>query len=307
MKLNDSFIKHIIDVAGHENVKIDEPMKKHISFKVGGPADVLVYPSNYEMVKNLIDICKENDVDYFILGNGSNLIVRDGGIRGVVIKLGHLNKIEVNENLVSAQCGAKLCEVADQALKNSLTGLEFASGIPGSIGGATAMNAGAYDGEMSKVVESAIVIDNEGNIKELTKEALEFGYRISAILKYGYVVLESRIRLAYGDKNIIKERMDDLAERRSSKQPLEYASAGSTFKRPEGYFAGKLIQDSGLKGTNVGDAEVSEKHSGFIINKGNATAKDVLNLIEVVKAKVYEKYKVELHTEVRIIGEESLT
>ena len=307
MKLKDSFIRSVIDVAGHENVKIDEPMKNHTSFKVGGPADVLVYPSNYEMVKDLINICKENKVDYFILGNGSNLIIRDGGIRGVVIKLGHLNKIVVDENLVSAQCGAKLYSVADQALKNSLSGLEFASGIPGSIGGATAMNAGAYDGEMAKVIESALAIDNEGNIRELNKGELEFGYRNSAILKYGYIVLETRMRLSNGEKAFIKERMDDLAERRKSKQPLEYASAGSTFKRPEGYFAGKLIQDSGLKGTSVGDAEVSEKHSGFIINKGNATAKDVLDLIEVVKAKVYEKFKVELHTEVRIIGEDSLT
>lgn len=306
MKLKDSFIRSVIDVAGSENVNIDEQMKNHTSFKVGGPADVLVYPSNYEMVKDLINICKENKVDYFILGNGSNLIVRDGGIRGVVIKLGHLNRIVVDGNLVSAQCGAKLYGVADQALKNSLTGLEFASGIPGSIGGATAMNAGAYDGEMSKIIESAIVIDDEGNIRELSKAELEFGYRISAILKYGYIVLETRTRLAYGDKTLIKARIDELAERRRSKQPLEYASAGSTFKRPEGYFASKLIQDSRLKGASVGDAEVSEKHSGFIINKGSATAKDILNLIEVVKARVYEEFKVELHTEVRIIGEDSL-
>ncbi len=307
MKLKDSFIRSVIDVAGNENVKIDELMKNHTSFKVGGPADLLVYPSNYEMIKDLINICKENKVDYFILGNGSNLIIRDGGIRGVVIKLGHINKIVVDENLISAQCGAKLYSVADQALKNSLSGLEFASGIPGSIGGATAMNAGAYDGEMAKVIESSLVIDNEGNIRELNKEELEFGYRNSAILKYNYIVLETRMRLSHGDKTLIKERMDDLAERRKSKQPLEYASAGSTFKRPEGYFAGKLIQDSGLKGTSVGDAQVSEKHSGFIINRGNATANDILNLIEVVKAKVYEKFKVELHTEVRIIGEDSLT
>jgi len=293
MKLKDSFIRSVLDVAGNENVKIDELMKNHTSFKVGGPADLLVYPSNYEMVKDLINICKENKVDYFILGNGSNLIVRDGGIRGVVIKLGHINKIVVDENLISAQCGAKLYSVADQALKNSLLGLEFASGIPGSIGGATAMNAGAYDGEMAKVIESSLVIDNEGNIR--------------AILKYGYIVLETRMRLSHGDKALIKERMDDLAERRKSKQPLEYASAGSTFKRPEGYFAGKLIQDSGLKGTSVGDAQVSEKHSGFIINRGNATSKNILDLIEVVKAKVYEKFKVELHTEVRVIGEDSLT
>lgn len=307
MKLKDSFIRSVIDVAGNENVKIDELMKNHTSFKVGGPADLLVYPSNYEMIKDLINICKENKVDYFILGNGSNLIIRDGGIRGVVIKLGHINKIVVDKNLISAQCGAKLYSVADQALKNSLSGLEFASGIPGSIGGATAMNAGAYDGEMAKVIESSLVIDNEGNIRELNKEELEFGYRNSAILKYNYIVLETRMRLSHGDKTLIKERMDDLAERRKSKQPLEYASAGSTFKRPEGYFAGKLIQDSGLKGTSVGDAQVSEKHSGFIINRGNATANDILNLIEVVKAKVYEKFKVELHTEVRIIGEDSLT
>ncbi|MEG0133215.1 MAG: UDP-N-acetylmuramate dehydrogenase [Clostridium sp.] len=305
MKLMNDFTQNVIDIVGSENVRIDEMMKKHISFKVGGPADILVYPSNYEMVRALICLCKENNVNYFMLGNGSNLIVKDGGIRGVVINLGHLNKVVVDKNLVISQCGAKLYTVADYALKNSLTGLEFASGIPGSIGGATAMNAGAYDGDMSKVVESSIVIDSNCDIRELDKSELEFGYRNSAILKYGYVVLETRTRLSYGDEKIIKARMEELAEKRSSKQPLEYASAGSTFKRPEGYFAGKLIQDSGLKGASVGDAQVSEKHSGFIINKGNADAKDILNLIEHVKAMVYEKYKVELHTEVRIIGEDS--
>ncbi len=305
MKLLNSFIKSIVDVSGSENTKINEPMKNHTSFKVGGPADILVYPSSYEMIRNIISICKENNVDYFILGNGSNLIVRDGGIRGVVIKLTHLNKIVVEEDLITSACGATLHAVANVALKNSLKGLEFASGIPGSIGGATAMNAGAYDGEMSKVVESVLVIDNHGVIRELTKSELEYGYRISAILKYGYIVLETKTRLSLGDKSLIKGRMDELAERRSSKQPLEYASAGSTFKRPEGYFAGKLIEDSGLKGASVGDAQVSEKHSGFIINKGNATADDILELIEFVETRVYEEFKVELHTEVRIVGENS--
>ncbi|MEG1255105.1 UDP-N-acetylmuramate dehydrogenase [Clostridium sp.] len=305
MKLMNSFIRNISDIVGSENAKVEEPMKKHTSFKVGGSADLLVYPSNYKMVRDIICTCKKNHVDYFILGNGSNLIVRDGGIRGVVIKLGHLNKVVVEDELVTAQCGAKLYTVADYALKNSLTGLEFASGIPGSIGGATAMNAGAYDGDMSKVVESAVVMDRDGEIRELNKTQLEFGYRSSAILKYGYIVLETRTRLSYGDEKSIKTRMDELAQLRHSKQPLEYASAGSTFKRPEGYFAGKLIQDSGLKGASIGDAQVSEKHSGFIINKGNATAKDILDLIEYVRTSVYEKYKVELHTEVRIVGEDS--
>lgn len=305
MSLDMNFINELRKILGVENVAIDEPMKNHTSFKVGGPADVLVYPTNYDMITQVIKLCKESNVNYFILGNGSNLLVKDGGIRGVVIKFAKLNKITIDGDKIIAESGAKLNDVSAAALKSSLTGFEFACGIPGSIGGATTMNAGAYDGEMSKVLHSALVIDNKGEIRSLSKEELELSYRMSAILKYGYIVLQVTLKLVPGDKDKIKARIDELTQKRTDKQPLEYASAGSTFKRPEGYFAGKLIQDAGLKGFNVGAAEVSEKHSGFLINKGGASAKDVLELISLVQTKVHEKFGVELHTEVRIIGEDN--
>lgn len=305
MSLDMNFINELRKILGVENVVIDEPMKNHTSFKVGGPADVLVYPTNYDMITQVIKLCKESNVNYFILGNGSNLLVKDGGIRGVVIKFAKLNKITIDGDKIIAESGAKLNDVSAAALNSSLTGFEFASGIPGSIGGATTMNAGAYDGEMSKVLHSALVIDNKGEVRNLSKEELELSYRMSAILKYGYIVLQVTLKLTPGDKNKIKARIDELTQKRTDKQPLEYASAGSTFKRPEGYFASKLIQDAGLKGVYVGAAEVSEKHSGFLINKGGASAKDVLELISLVQTKVQEKFGVELHTEVRIIGEDN--
>lgn len=305
MSLDKKFIEDIRAIVGDENVVIDEPMSKHTSFKVGGSAEILVYPTDYEMIRRIIYHCKESQINYFILGNGSNLLVRDGGIKGVVIKFSKLNSVKVEENKIIAQSGAKLNEVSAVALNSNLTGFEFASGIPGSIGGATTMNAGAYDGEMSKVVHSALVIDNDMEFRTLSKEELEFSYRMSAIIKHGYTVLEVTLQLINGDGAKIKARIDELTQKRCDKQPLEYASAGSTFKRPEGYFASKLIQDAGLKGMHIGDAEVSEKHSGFIINKGSASATDVLNLISLVQSKVYEQFNVELHTEVRIIGEDS--
>jgi UDP-N-acetylmuramate dehydrogenase len=296
-------IKHLDKVIDRANIKVDEPMKNHTSFKVGGPADILVTPEAIEEVKAVIKICIENGVKYYLVGNGSNLLVRDGGIRGVVIKLSKLNKIEVEGNKIVAQSGASLNKVAKVALDSGLKGFEFASGIPGSIGGASAMNAGAYDGEMSMVLESMLAIDNNGELLTLTKDEMELSYRSSAILKHGYTVVSVTINLQIGDKEVIKARMDTLAKRRSDKQPLEYPSAGSTFKRPEGHFAGKLIEDCGLKGTCVGDAQVSEKHSGFIINKKNASAQDILNLILLVQHEVEEKFGVQLHTEVRIWGE----
>lgn len=305
MSLEISFINKLKEIVGLENVALDEPMKNHTSFKVGGPVDVMVFPTNYEMVRNVISLCNKDNVNYFILGNGSNLLVKDGGIRGVVIKFSKLNKVVVEGNKVIAESGAKLSDVSKAALNASLTGFEFACGIPGSIGGATTMNAGAYDGEMSRAIHSALVIDNHGEIRNLSKEELELSYRTSAILKYGYTVLQATLELAIGEQEKIKARIDQLTERRCERQPLEYASAGSTFKRPEGYFAGKLIQDAGLKGVHVGDAEVSEKHSGFIINKGNASAKDILELIALVQSKVHEAFGVDLHTEVRIIGEDN--
>jgi UDP-N-acetylmuramate dehydrogenase len=296
-------IKHLYEVIDRTNVLIDEPMKNHTSFKVGGPADILVIPEDTLEVQAIIKICKENKVKYYLIGNGSNLIVRDGGIRGVVIKLTKLDKIEVEGNKIIAQSGASLQSVAQLALDNGLKGMEFASGIPGSIGGAAAMNAGAYDGEMSMILESMLAINSEGELLNLTNGEMELSYRSSAILKHEYAVVKVTLSLHEGDKEVIKARMDTLAKKRSDIQPLEYPSAGSTFKRPEGYFSGKLIQDCNLKGVSIGGAQVSEKHSGFIINKKDASAKEILDLIALVQNKVKEKFGVELSTEVRIWGE----
>lgn len=300
------FISDLIKNLSCENVKTNELMKNHTSFKVGGPVDILVTPESYEQVQYTIKHSRKNNVPYFIMGNGSNLLVRDGGIRGLVIKFCKLNKVRVEGNRIIAQSGVLLSKVSNIAAKNNLEGFEFASGIPGSIGGAITMNAGAYNGEVSQVVESALVLDKDGNILNLSKDELELGYRASAILKNGYVVLEAVLKLREGNSKNIYNRIKELTEKRKTKQPLEYPSAGSTFKRPEGYFAAKLIEESGLKGKNVGDAEVSQKHSGFIINKGNASAKDILNLINIVQDTVKSKFDVELHTEVLIIGEDKL-
>ncbi|UXZ09694.1 UDP-N-acetylmuramate dehydrogenase [Clostridium perfringens] len=297
------FYKLLGEFYNEEDITVDSPMSEHIYFRVGGPADILVTPVNEEQVVNTLKLCREYNVPYFILGNGSNILVKDGGISGVVIKFNKLNKITTEGNCVTAQSGALLKDVSKAALENNLRGFEFACGIPGSIGGAVFMNAGAYDGEMAHVIKSARVIDENCNIKNLTKEELELGYRSSIVMKKGYVVIEATVELESGEYASIKDKIDDLTNRRESKQPLEYPSAGSTFKRPEGYFAGKLIQDSGLKGFSIGGAAVSEKHSGFVINKGGATAKDVLDVIAHVQKKtVKENFDVELHTEVRIIG-----
>ncbi|WP_139903907.1 UDP-N-acetylmuramate dehydrogenase [Clostridium thermarum] len=294
----------IKEIVGESNVLADEPMKNHTSFKVGGPADIFVIPKDYQEVQQLVKVCKDQNVPYFIIGNGSNLLVKDGGIRGVVIKLTALNKIEVQGNKIIAQSGALLSDVSTCALDHSLTGFEFACGIPGCVGGAVAMNAGAYISEMKNVIENALVIDNDANIRRLDLQELELSYRNSIILKQGFIVLEAVFNLKPGNYNDIKTLIDDLQKRRTDKQPLDYPSAGSTFKRPEGYFAGKLIEDSNLKGVSIGGAQVSNKHSGFIINTGNATAKDILSLIAYVQKTVFEKFGVELHTEVRIMGEE---
>ncbi|EGT3614702.1 UDP-N-acetylmuramate dehydrogenase [Clostridium perfringens] len=296
------FYKLLGKFYNEEDITVNSPMSEHIYFRVGGPADILVTPVNEEQVVNTLKLCREYNVPYFILGNGSNILVKDGGISGVVIKFNKLNKITSEGNCVTAQSGALLKDVSKAALENNLKGFEFACGIPGSIGGAVFMNAGAYDGEMAHVIKSARVIDENCNIKNLTKEELELGYRSSAVMKKGYVVLEATVELESGEYTSIKDKIDDLTNKRESKQPLEYPSAGSTFKRPEGYFAGKLIQDSGLKGFSIGGAAVSEKHSGFVINKGGATAKDVLDVIAHVQKTVKENFDVELHTEVRIIG-----
>ena len=292
------------DIYSKDEVKINALMKEHINFEVGGPADILLIPSKVEQIIESIKICKENNIPYFVMGNGSNLLVKDGGIRGVVIKLTGLTNLEVNETEIKADCGVMLKELSDKALENSLTGLEFACGIPGSVGGAVFMNAGAYNGEIKNVIKEAQVITSSGEIVTLSKDELELGYRTSKVMRDNSIVINATFKLEKGNKEEIKETIDDLTQKREEKQPLEYPSAGSTFKRPEGYFAGKLIQDSGLKGYSIGGAAVSSKHSGFVINKDNATAKDILDLIAYIQAEVKKQFGVELHTEVRIIGED---
>ena len=304
MNQYSEFGRKLISVFDTETIKIDEPMKAHTSFKVGGPADILAVPNSTEEVIELVKICKEEKVPYYIIGNGSNILVKDGGIRGLVIKFSRMNKLKVEGETIIAESGATMPSICNATLKEDLTGFEFACGIPGSIGGAVAMNAGAYNGEISNVISNATILDDKGEIKILNKEQLELGYRTSSILKYGYTILKVTLKLEKGEHDKISGRIQDLSRRRSEGQPLEFPSAGSTFKRPEGYYAAKLIEDTGLKGLCIGGAEVSKKHSGFIINKGDATASDILELIKMVQEKVKEKYEVELLTEVRIIRED---
>lgn len=292
------------NIYSEDEIKINELMKEHVNFKVGGPADILLIPSKAEQIIESIKVCKDNNIPYFVIGNGSNLLVKDGGIRGVVIKLTELTNLEVNETEIKADCGVMLKNLSDKALENSLTGLEFACGIPGTVGGAVFMNAGAYDGEIKNVIKEAQVMTSSGEIVTMSKDELELGYRTSKVMKDNLIVISATFKLEKGSKKEIKDKIDDFTQRREEKQPLEYPSAGSTFKRPEGYFAGKLIQDSGLKGYSIGGAAVSSKHSGFVINKGNATAKDILDLIAYIQKEVKRQFGVELHPEVRIIGED---
>ena len=283
----------------------DAPMKKYTSFRCGGNASVLVIPDCVETLKKIIDFCNLKSVKPLIIGNGSNLLVSDNGINGVVIKIGSdISKIELlDETTIRCEAGASLKSLCMFALENSLSGLEFAYGIPGTLGGAVYMNAGAYGGEMKDVLVSTTHIDSNGEFGELTQENLKLVYRGSAYTDNNYTIVSAVMKLKKADKKDIKESMDEKLQKRKDKQPLEYGSAGSTFKRPTGYFAGALIEQSGLKGYTVGGAQVSEKHAGFVINKDNATATDVINLIRDVQKIVYEKHGVMLETEVKIIGE----
>lgn len=285
-------------------IKYNEPMKHHTSFKVGGPCDILVIPDKKWQVISIMKICREHNIPFFIMGNGTNLIVRDGGYRGVIIKLTSLNDIAVEGNRIKAQTGALLSNVSKEALKHSLKGMEFASGIPGTVGGAVAMNAGAYGPEIKDIIESAALADYDGNLYCLNRDELELSYRNSIVQKKGYVVLEAIFSLENGSYTEIKNRMEELNKRRADKQPLNYPSAGSTFKRPEGHFAGKLIEDAGLKGFSAGGAKVSEKHAGFIINYNGASASDIIELISKVQQIVKGKFNVTLEPEVKVIGEE---
>ena len=302
--MNSEIRKMFCDLLGEDRVFTEEAMSQHTTFKIGGPADYFLMPDKGEDVGRVIKICKEKEIPYFILGNGSNLLVGDGGYRGAVIQIyRNMSSVTVEGNEITAQAGALLSAVAAAAKNASLTGFEFAGGIPGTIGGAVVMNAGAYGGEMKDVLTEVTVMNAEGDIFTLPTEELELGYRTSIIKTAGYIVLEAKIRLKEGDPEVIRETMKDLTIRRTTKQPLEYPSAGSTFKRPEGYFAGKLITDSGLAGYQVGGAQVSEKHCGFVINAGDATARDVRTLMDNVRDIVYKKYGVTLEPEVKFLGE----
>lgn len=286
-----------------QHILTHEPMKNYTTFKIGGLADIIVKPENKEQLSTILQVCAKEKVPYYILGNGSNLLVSDAGYRGVIIQLyNQFAEITVEDNRITAQSGALLARIAAKALENELTGFEFAHGIPGTLGGAVVMNAGAYGGEMKHVIASCEVMTPEGEILKLSNEELELGYRTSVIQKKGYIVLEATFILEPGDKEKIQELMKDYAGRRRDKQPLDKPSAGSTFKRPEGYFAGKLIMDSGLRGFQVGGAMISDKHCGFVVNTGEATCEDVIHLIQEVKRIVKEKFDVELEPEVKMLG-----
>ncbi len=302
--MNSNFYDQLLTVLNKEKVYLDEPMKKHITFRVGGPADYFVTPSTVEEVKEIVALCKKEGMPYYILGNGSNLLVGDKGYRGVMIQIyKEMSGIEVDGEIIRVQAGALLSRIGVTALEAGLQGFEFAAGIPGTMGGAVVMNAGAYGGEMKDILVDATVLTPEGEVLVLKNEELELGYRTSVIVKKNYIVLEATVKLAKGSKEEIRGRMDELKVQRTTKQPLEYPSAGSTFKRPTGYFAGKLIQDAGLRGFQVGGAQVSEKHCGFVINKDNATAADVVELMKQVADKVHAEFGVTLEPEVKRIGE----
>ena len=303
--MNQNFYDKLNNVIAKDSILIDELMSRHTTFRVGGPADFFVTPKAKEEVRDVIRICKEAGMPYYIIGNGSNLLVSDAGYRVVIVQIyKEMNEVKVEGDLVKAQAGALLSGIAAKALGAELSGFEFASGIPGTIGGACVMNAGAYGGEMKDVLESVTVLTGEGKIIELSRNELELGYRTSVIAKKGYIVLGAVLKLERGDGEKIKTYMDELKEKRVTKQPLEYPSAGSTFKRPEGYFAGKLIEDAGLRGFQVGGAQVSEKHCGFVINRNHATAADIMELMRQVQIRVKENSGVDLEPEVKRLGDE---
>lgn len=301
----NGFTEQLQEILKEGTLKLKEPMSAHTTFRAGGPADWFVCPATVRELAAVTALCRKEQVPFYILGNGSNLLVGDGGFHGVILAMmgGGWNQVLVEGNKVTAGAGALLSTVARRAQEASLTGLEFAAGIPGTIGGACVMNAGAYGGELCQVLQEAAVLTRDGQVKTIPASELELGYRTSCIPKMEYIVLEAVLSLTPGNPEEIQNTMNELASRRREKQPLEYPSAGSTFKRPEGYFAGKLIQDAGLRGFCVGGAQVSEKHCGFVINKGGATAADILSLCRQVQERVKEQFGVTLEMEVKRLGE----
>ena len=301
--ISEAVIQALKKFVPEENICLQEPMAGHTTFRIGGPADCILQPENEEQLIQVQRYLSKVEIPFFVLGNGSNLLVSDAGYHGVIIQVGRkMGAVEVEGCIIKAQAGATLAQVAKTALEHGLTGLEFASGIPGTVGGGVVMNAGAYDGELSQVVVRVDVVNSEGEILELDNETMEFGYRTSAVKNAHLTVTEVLFELKKGDREQIKAKMEEFANRRREKQPLEYPSAGSTFKRPEGYYAGKLIMDAGLRGYQRGGARVSDKHCGFVINTGNATAEDVRNVIREVQERVKDKFHVSLETEVIFLG-----
>lgn len=303
--MKEQFYQKLIFTCCEERVIINERMENHTSLHIGGEADYLVAPKSVEEIQAIISLCKKENMPYYVIGNGSNLLVSDKGYRGVIIKLSdEFSSVSIeDETVIRAQSGILLSKLAAIAAGHSLTGLEFASGIPGTLGGAVTMNAGAYDGEMKHCLLKALVLDENGALLELSNEELELGYRTSILQKNNYILLEAQMKLKFGEEAMIRQRMKELNRLRREKQPLDKYSAGSTFKRPEGHFAGKLISDCGLKGYQIGRAAVSDKHCGFVVNLDDATAKDFMSLIEAVIRIVYEQYGVMLEPEIKILGD----
>jgi len=302
--ISNAVLEAIKGFVPSENIHIQESMAAHTTFRVGGPVDCMVEMENTEQVSNVQKYLNTVGIPYTVLGNGSNVLVGDKGYRGVVLQVGRrMNNIRVEGNMVIAGAGALLSQVARVAMEHSLTGMEFASGIPGTVGGAVVMNAGAYGGEMKQIVSTVVCVNSEGGILELENETMEFGYRQSVLRHQKFVVTEVSFELNPGNKEEIKAIMNDLAAKRREKQPLEYPSAGSTFKRPEGYFAGELIMKAGLRGFQIGGARVSDKHCGFVINAGDATAADIVNLIHEIQNRVKEMFHVDLEPEVVFLGD----
>lgn len=296
--------QELCSISGKDNVLKDEPMAAHTTFRIGGPADYFVMPSGTDEVGRIVSLCRASAIPYYVIGNGSNLLVGDKGYRGVIIQIyKNMNRIDIKGQEIRVQAGALLSKTAAAACAAGLAGMEFASGIPGTLGGAVRMNAGAYGGEMKEILKSATVLTPEGRVLTLDAEEMKMGYRTSIVSKMDYIVLEAVIRLMPGSPEEIRKRMEELKEKRVEKQPLEYGSAGSTFKRPEGYFAGRLIEEAGLRGFRVGNAQVSEKHCGFVINRGGATAREVSELMDEVIRRVEANSGVRLDPEVKRIGD----
>lgn len=295
---------YVKTVIPEERILFHREMKDYTTFRVGGEAECILLIQQEEELRKLVIYLNRIEQDYFILGNGSNLLVGDKGYRGIVLKFdGPMEEIAVDGTRVTARAGALLSQVAVAAREHSLTGLEFAAGIPGSIGGGVVMNAGAYEGEMKQIVEAVRVMDRDGEIITLDNDTMEFGYRTSIIKNRSFIVLEVAMRLAQGDGGRISAKMEELAALRRSRQPLEYPSAGSTFKRPEGYYAGKLIMEAGMRGYRIGGAQVADKHCGFVVNTGGATAADIREVIEEVQERVRERFHVSLEPEVVFLGD----